>query len=282
MKRIASLLLGLVALTGLNAQVEFPAPSPLCTVQQRIGLTDLTIEYSRPGMKGRTVYGDLVPYGSMWRTGANASTKLEFSKDVRLGGQDVPAGRYALYTIPGADEWTIILHKNLSYWGTGGSQYDPTEDQCRFTVQPVRFAETVETFTILPGQLRDESAVISLLWENTAVHLPLELNTTKEVEQDLQRTLAGPDGRTYYEAARFYLGSGKQLDEALEYITMAIEEKDYERFWSLRVKALILAEMGRYEDAIAVAERSKELAMQENNEDYVRMNEASIAEWQGK
>ncbi len=279
MKRIASLLLGLTAWVGLNAQVEFPAPSPVCEMEQRIGLTDVTIEYSRPGMKGRTIYGDLVPFGKMWRTGANASTKIEFSKAVKLGGQDVPAGRYALYTIPGEAEWTIILHKNLSYWGTGGSDYDQSEDQCRFTVKPKRFAETVETFTILPGQIRDNSAVISLLWENTAVHLPLELNTTDEVEKGLKQAMSGPDGRTYYEAARFYLNSGGDMQEALDYINTAIEEKEYEKFWVLRVKSLIQAEMGQYAAAIESAKRSKQLAMEAENEDYVKMNDASIAEW---
>jgi hypothetical protein len=282
MKRIGSLLLSLVAVVSLNAQVEFPAPSPLCKMEQRIGLTDVTIEYSRPGVKGRTIFGDLVPFDKMWRTGANASTKLEFSKDVKLGGQDVPAGRYALYTIPGEAEWTIILHKNLSYWGTGGSDYDTEEDQCRFTVKPTRFAESIETFTILPNQIRDNSAVISLMWANTAVHLPLELGTIEEVEKDLKKTLSGPDGRTYYEAARFYLNSGDNMQDALDYVNTAIEEKDYERFWVLRVKALILAEMGQYSAAIETAKRSKQLAQEAGNEDYVNMNDASIAEWSNK
>lgn len=279
MKRFGSLLLSLIAWVGLNAQVEFPAPSPLCKIEQRIGLTDVHIEYSRPGVKGRTIFGDLVPFGKMWRTGANASTKIEFSKDVVFGGQEVPAGTYALYTIPGEAEWTIVLHKNLSYWGTGGSDYDQAEDQCRFTVKPTRFAETVETFTILPNQIRDNSAVISLLWENTAIHLTLELGTMEEVEKDLKKVLNGPDGRTYYEAARFYLNAGDNMQEALDYINTAIEEKDYERFWVLRVKALIQAEMGQYAAAIETAKRSKALAEEAGNEDYVSMNDASIAEW---
>ena len=118
-----------------NAQVTTPAPSPLCKVEQKVGLSDVTMEYSKPGIKDRTIFGNLVPFGEMWRTGANASTKLEFSQDVEMSGTVVPKGKYALYTIPGVDNWTIIIHKNTSHWGTGGKDYREGEDLVRFSIK---------------------------------------------------------------------------------------------------------------------------------------------------
>ncbi len=266
---------------AMTAQVKFPAPSPACTVQQSIGLTEVKIEYSRPGVKDRKIFGDLVPFGEIWRTGANASTKISFDQDVNLGGQNVPAGTYALYTIPGQTEWTIILHKNLTYWGTPDN-YNLEEDLCRFTVKSSPLATTVESFTIMPNNLRDNGAIISLMWENTAVHIPLELNTAKTMQTELEKALAGPDGRLYYQAARYYLDANSNTEQALEYINKAINEKGYDRFFVLRVKSLLLAQTEDYKGAIAAAELSLEKAKEEGNADYVRMNEASIKEWSAK
>lgn len=246
-----------------------------------MGLTQVRIEYSRPSVKGRRIFGDLVPYGELWRTGANASTKISFDKDVKLGGQDVPAGTYALYTIPGEKEWTIILHKNLSFWGTPDN-YNLEEDQCRFTVTSTSLSMTMESFTIFPTNLRDESASISILWENTAVHLPLDVMTAKSVEAELEKALAGPDGRLYYQAARYYLDANVKTDQAIEYINKAIDEKGYDRFFVLRVKSLLLARKGDYAGATRAAEQSLAKAREEGNADYIRMNEASIREWSGK
>ncbi len=282
MKNFRYLLILALALPAiLQAQMKFPAPSPACEIKQTIGLTEVRIEYSRPSAKDRTVFGDVVPFGELWRTGANASTKISFDQPVNLGGQDVPAGTYALYTIPGQSEWTIILHKNLTYWGTP-DKYILEEDQCRFTVKPGKLTEKVETFTILPGQLRDDQAQISLMWENTIVNLPLKLRTAETVKADLEKALAGPDGRLYYQAARYYLDTDINTEKALEYVNIAINEKKYDSFFVLRVKSLLQAKAGDYKGATATAELSLAKAREEGNADYVRMNEASIVEWAAK
>jgi hypothetical protein len=281
MKALSSMLLALALPVMLQAQVKFPAPSPACEIKQTIGLTDVKIEYSRPSARDRKVFGDVVPFGEMWRTGANASTKVSFSTDLKVGGMDVPAGTYALYTIPGQTEWTIILNKNLTYWGTP-DKYDMAEELCRFTVKPGKLTEKVETFTILPSHLRDDKAYLSLLWENTVVNIPLELGTAAMVKKELDKALAGPDGRFYYQAARYYLDSNTELDKAMEYISIAVNEKKYDQFFVLRTMALIQAKKGDYKGAIATAKLSSEKAQTEGNMEYVRMNEASIQEWSAK
>ncbi len=281
MKSFTSLTLALALPVLLHAQVKFPAPSPACQIKQTIGLTDVNVEYSRPSARDRKVFGDVVPYGEIWRTGANASTKVSFSQDLKVGGQDVPAGTYALYTIPGQNSWTIILNKNLTYWGTP-DKYDMAEEQCRFTVTPAKLTEKVETFTILPTHLRDDKANLSLLWENTAVHIPLELGTAATVIKELDKALAGPDGRFYYQAARYYLDTDTEMDKAMEYISIAVNEKKYDQFFVLRTMALIQAKKGDYKGAIATANLSTEKAQVDGNMEYVRMNEASIKEWSAK
>ena len=162
---------GLVCATGLFAG-EGPAPSPACTLKQHVGNTDIEIVYSRPGVKGRTIFGDLVKYNEVWRTGANASTKITFSNPVKFQGKDVPAGTYALYTIPGENEWTVILYKDTSLWGS--FNYKEADDVLRVKVNPIKLAEKVETFTIDINNIRDDSATLDLLWDQILV--PVKLN----------------------------------------------------------------------------------------------------------
>src|SRR5271154_1505683 len=159
--------------------VDFPAASPGCTLKQRVGLTDIEVDYSRPGKKGRTIFGGIVPYGQVWRTGANAATKITFSTPVKLDGQDVPAGSYALFTIPGEDEWTIILSKNASQFGA--FQYDSKDDLVRFKVAPVELSESIETFTIEFNHIRDESAVLNLVWDKAVVPIKIEIELTSKL-----------------------------------------------------------------------------------------------------
>ncbi len=273
----AALLIG----STLNAQVSFPAPSPACEITQSIGLTEVNIKYSRPSARDRTIFGDLVPYGEIWRTGANASTTLSFDKAVILGAQEVPAGTYALFCIPENGEWTIILSNNVESWGPP-NPYLVEEEQCRFKAKPRRLSDKVETFTILPTNLRDDRAMITLMWENTAVDLPLQLGTHEQVTSALDKTLGGPDGRFFYQAARYYHDAGVEQDKAMEYIDIAIQQKGYDRFFVLRTKALIQAKAGDYTGAIATAKMSSEKAREEGNMEYIKMNDASIQEWSSK
>jgi hypothetical protein len=279
MKRFYFLSL-LLSSTIAFAQINVPKPSPLSTLEQKVGLTDVTIAYSRPSKKGRMIFGDLVPYGKMWRTGANASTKITFDQDVKIEGNDVPAGTYALYTIPGEAEWEIILHKNLTYWGTGGKNYKTEEDQLRFKVKPNNaYPVVTETMTINLTNLTNEECVVELLWDKTQVTFKLETEVDALVQAEIDEKMKGVTKATYYQAARYYLENGKDLNQALEWINLSLV--DNEKYWIVRQKALILAKLERYEEAIEAAELSKKLA-EGYNEGYVKMNQKSIEEWSKK
>ena len=264
-----------------QAQIKVPQPSPAAKISQDVGLSKVEVEYSRPSAKGRKVFGELVPFGEMWRTGANASTKVTLGDDAKFGGQDVSKGTYALYAIPGEKEWRVVLYKNTSFWGTPGKNYDENDVAAAVTVNPVMLKDRVETFTIEIGNLRNNGADLMLSWENTRVSVPITFDVDTKVEADIKNQLAGPSASTYYQAARYYLEEKKDMSKALEWINLSLE-KGGEKFWIVRTKALILAEMGRYKEAIGTAERSTELAKAEGNADYPRMNDKSIAEWKMK
>ncbi len=222
MKKIIILLLA----TGLSipvlAQLETPAPSPASTVKQKVGLTDITIEYSRPGVKGRTVFGGLEQWGKMWRTGANGSTDVEFSKDVKFNGETLKAGKYALYTVPNPDKWDIIFHANPDYWGTGGDQYDAEGEALRFSV-PSKKGEFTETFTIDINNIRNNSADLVLKWADTKIVAPFEVGTKEQVSANIKKVMAGPSANDYFAAARFYKEEGMDFNQALTWINKATE-----------------------------------------------------------
>jgi Protein of unknown function (DUF2911) len=262
-----------------TAQLKTPAPSPTGKIIQTAGLTDITIEYSRPSAKGRKVFGGLVPFNELWRTGANASTKVTFSEDVVINDNALPKGTYALYTIPGEKEWTIIFHKNVEHWGIDG--YKQEEDAFRTTVKAMKSNIPVETFTMNVDNIKSASCELSIAWENIAVAIPVSLGTDAKVTGDIKKIMEGPNAEQYYSAARYYSEENKDPKQALEWMNKAIE-KGGEKFWWLRQKALILAKNNDFKGAIAAAERSIELAKKENNKDYVRMNEESIMEWKKK
>ena len=265
-----------------SAQVETPSASPLATLSQKVGLTDVTIEYSRPSMRGRKIFGDLVPYGKIWRTGANMATKLTFADDVTIGGKALKAGTYALFTIPGENEWTVIFNTNYRQGGTGN--YKESEDVVRVTVKPEKMPVSVETFLIILEEVTNTSAVIGLLWENTYVPIALGVSIDDRVMASIQRSLT-VNPNNYVAAANYYRESGKDLKQALAWIDEAI--KSYEAsgmnaFWVYRQKSLIEADMKNYKAAIATAKIGAEKAKTANNDDYVKMNNDSIAEWSKK
>lgn len=263
-----------------SAQIEMPAPSPLSTLTQEVGLMEIKVVYSRPGAKGRKIYGDLVPFGKSWRTGANASTKISFTENVTIEGNEVPAGEYALFTIPGESEWTIILHKNANLMGTGGENYNKSEEAARFTVKPSKLAETVETFTISIGDITMNSATVSILWENTAVAFLVESEVDKEIMANIDQALNNIErnnANLYNQAASYYYETGKDLDKALEWVNKAVSANP-EAFWMAHLKAKILAKQGNKKEAIKAAEEAKKVAQAANNSDYVRLNEKLIEE----
>lgn len=265
--------------SALMAQIKTPASSPSSKITQTVGLTEVTIEYNRPSAKGRTIFGDLVPYGKMWRTGANASTKIGFSEDVTVEGKALKAGTYALYTMPGENEWEIVLYKNTTFWGLP-SEWNADDEAARFKVKPVRLNDAVESMTMDIANLSSEGAQIRLSWEKTMVPMNLTVNTDATVMKSIERVMGGPTASDYFAAGRYMFESGKDKNVALEYVQMA--NKQDAKFWTVRTEALILADLGRTKEAIAAATRSRDLAHQAGNEDYVRMNEKSIAEWSKK
>ena len=265
---------GLVFVTGSPAQtpaVQFPSPSPAETLKQHVGLTDIEIVYSRPGVKGRLIFGGLVPYGEVWRTGANASTKISFSTAVKLNGTEIPAGKYALYTIPDKKEWTVIVSRDTSLNGAFG--YSPTNDLVRFQVMPEKLAKPVETFTIDVSDIRDDSATINLVWEKTRVPVKLELDLVGALVPQIEAAMAAPGGnKPYYQAAMFYYDHGQDLQKASQWIDAAVAQR--ETYYIVHLKAKILAKLGDKAGAIAAAKRSTELAIKAEGpkSGYVKMN----------
>lgn len=266
-----------MALTvAAHAQLNTPQPSPLSTVSQKVGLTDVTITYSRPSAKGRPVFGDLVPYDVMWRTGANRSTKLTVSDTVKINGVKIPKGDYSIFTVPGKMEWMVIISKQVDLGGTNG--YKDSEDVTRFKVKPEAIGHT-ETFTMNFSDVTSKSANIEIAWEKTRIKIPIESDPDAQVMKSIDAALT-PNAGTYFQAARYYFETGKDLKKALEWITLSVQKE--ERFWVLRQKSLIEAQLGDYKAAIATAQRSLELATKDNNQDYIKMNNESIAEWKKK
>jgi hypothetical protein len=264
------------ALMPVFGQITTPAPSPLCKLEQKVGLGTINVEYSRPGKKDRIVFGDLVPYGKMWRTGANSPTKVTFSDDVEIDGFKVPKGTYALFTIPGENQWDVMFYSD----GTITSMpenYDVTKEVAHVKVTPELIPYTVETFLIDINDIRNESASLNLIWETTMVTVKIRFNTDAKVIANIDKVMAGPTSNDYYQAARYYYDTNKDMNIALTWIQKA-NQMDAQ-FWKLRVEALILAKLGRKTEAIAAAERSKAMAIAAKNDEYVRFNDESIKEW---
>jgi hypothetical protein len=275
-------LLGFLSFHSVQAQIETPAPSPTATFSQKVGLTQVTIEYSRPSMKGRQIYGNLVPFGKLWRTGANMATKITFADDVKIAGNDLPAGTYAIFTIPNKDEWTVIFNKNANQGGTGN--YKESEDALRVQVKPHTISDKIETFMINIEDVTPTSAVLELGWESTLVHVPMEVSIDERIMASIKRAMS-PNPNDYFSAAVYYRESGKDLNQALEWIDECIkihEGNGRNVFWIYRQKSLIQADMGKVKDAITTAKVSLAKAQEAGNDDYIKMNEDSISEWSKK
>jgi Protein of unknown function (DUF2911) len=279
MKKICLFLSASLLAASLDAQIQAPAASPTATMTQQVGLTDVKIEYSRPSAKGRKVYGELVPFGDVWRTGANNATKLTFSDSVQFNSKWLQKGTYALYTIPANSEWTIILSKNTGNWGSNG--YKMEDDAIRFNVKSTPMTDKVETFTINLADCTNNDAKLELTWENTRVSIPFAVSTDAKMMASIKSTMNGPSGDAYFAAARYYLESGKDMKQALEWVNKSLQMNG-EKFWMLRQKSLIQEKMGDFKGAIETAMKSREMAEKEKNMDYVRMNDKSISEWKKK
>ncbi len=252
----------------MPAQVKLPAPSPLQTLKQEVGLGNIEIIYSRPGAKGRKVFGDLVPYGQLWRTGANEATRITFSEPVEIGGKKIDSGSYVLYCIPNVDVWEIILNKGLQNWGT--ESYSENKDVVRFKIVPLKNKISVETFTIQLNEIKPESCTIELLWEKKIIRIPVIFSIKENIRQQLSKAMQS-DKKPYWEAAQFYFEYDRNLTKALENINRALEINT-KAYWMYLYKATIQKEMGDNAGALKSSEASLQLATTANNEDYIKMN----------
>ena len=270
------LVFSLISLT-LQAQVTLPPVSPRATITQKVGLTPVSINYSRPSVGGRKIFGDLVPFGQVWRTGANQSTKITFAESVTLEGNRVPAGKYALYTIPGDQQWTIIIHRDTTLWGS--DKYDPKNDLMRFTVPANKSNENIEAFTIDFTNYTQNSADIELMWAKTVVKFRIETEVDAKVMAELEERMKSKDAdySVYYLAAGYLYNNDKNLDQALQWINKSIAMDP--KYWTVHLKAKILAKQKKYNEAIAAANESVFYAKKARNEDYVKLNQRYIAQW---
>ncbi|WP_200978794.1 DUF2911 domain-containing protein [Echinicola sp. 20G] len=256
-------------------QIQMPQASPAASISQKIGLTDVKVDYSRPSVKGRKIFGTLVPYGEVWRTGANSSTKITFSTDVILEGNKVPAGTYALYTIPGKKDWTFILSNNLELWGAIG--YMDDKDVVRFTVPSKKSPEAYETMEISFNDMTDSGASLNLHWEKTAVGFKIETEVEPVVMNQIQEMVIDQNTENpglLYQAASYYYSIDKDMEQAHEWIEKSVEADP--KYWTMHLKAKIEEKLGMKDEAIASAQLSSEMAKEAKNMDYVGLNERLI------
>lgn len=267
-----------------SAQVRTPQASPKAIIEQSVGLTDVKIEYSRPSAKGRPVYGELVPFGRLWRTGANANTTVTFDNDVVISGKTLKAGTYALFTQPKADSWDVIFYTDTNNWGLP-AQWDDSKVAVRTTVKPEFLNRNVETLTIGMNNLDNDYGFLEIAWEKTMVAVKIEVPTKQTALKSIETAMAGPSGSDLFAAAQYYYQSGTDLDKALEWMNGAIAKTPKGQdvpFYYLRQKALIQAKMGDNKGAVETAKQSLAAAEKANNADYVKMNKDSIQEWSKK
>jgi hypothetical protein len=263
---------------SIQAQIKMPAPSPTQTIIQDFGLGRLELTYSRPSIKGRQLFkenSELAPLGKVWRTGANAVTKLKVTDAIAIGGKSLDTGSYAIYTIPGKTEWTIIINKDATKWGT---EYVEADDVFRITIAADKMKESVETFTFQFANIKAESCELHLMWGTTAVIIPITTNVKDRIRASVEKALSGDNVSTnvYQAAANFYFELDKDYTKALTNASKA-SASNPKAFWLFLLKAKVEKELGNKVDAKADAEKCISLATEAKNEDYVRMAKELIA-----
>jgi hypothetical protein len=252
-------LLAIAALLSVSVQAQelkLPSLSPTSKLTQEFSTSSIEVSYSRPSMRGRKIFGELVAFGNVWRTGANSATKVKFGEEVTIGGQTLKAGEYALYTIPGATEWEIILNKGVGNWGNAG--YDKADDVARFKVAPKALDKNVQTFTINISNITYSTCNIELTWEKTKVIIPVKANNEERLNASIDKSINNPT-IPYYQAANYYYETNQHLDKATIYVDKALEANP-KAFWMWSLKARIAQKMGNKDAAIAAANKAMEAA----------------------
>lgn len=270
---LLALCLGCTIFTMTAQPLKTPAPSSTQTIKQELGLGSVELSYSRPNVKGRKIFGDLVPFGKVWRTGANGATTLSFTDTVTIGGTKIPAGKYGLLSIPDADSWTLIITKQLDV--TSPAAYKQSEDVVRVKVTPMTMKEAMETLTMQFGEVKANSTNLCIFWANTAVSLPITTDVNSKVMAQIDNIMNG-DNKPYFNAAMYYMDNGKDLNQALVWFNKALEQNP-NAFFILYQKASCLAKLGKKEEAKATALKGIDAAREAKNDDYVALNEKLIA-----
>lgn len=259
---------------GINAQsLKTPQPSTTQTIKQDLGIGSVELSYSRPGMKGRKIFGDLVPFGKVWRTGANSATTLQFTDSVTIGGTRIAPGKYGLLTIPDKDQWTVIISQQTDV--TSPAAYQQDKDLARLTIKPVNNTSPVETFTMQFANVKSNSADLQIMWDNTTVNVPITTDVESKVMAQIDN-LMNKDNKPYFQSAMYYMETGKDLNQALAWLDKAIEQNPT-AFWVYHQKANALAKLGRKEEAKTTALKSMNLAKEAKNDDYVELNKKLIS-----
>lgn len=272
-KIILSVLFVASCILSSNAQtLKTPAPSPTQTLKQDFALSNIEVSYSRPSVKGRVIFGDVVPFGKVWRTGANAATTITFGDTVMVGGKKINPGKYGLLTIPNVSEWTIIISSNTTV--NNPADYKQEEDIVRVTSKTSTMVNAVESFTLSFANMKPTSCDLQFLWDKTLVSLPISAEIDARIMKDIDK-LVLKDNRPYYSAAMYYMDNGKDLNKALEWFSKA-EEANPKAYWVVHQKANCLAKLGRKKEAIEAANKSIELAKADEDDNYVKLNEKLI------
>ncbi len=267
------LIIGILLMTSFSfgQRLNTPTLSPISKISQEIGLTEIQLEYSRPSAKGRTIFGALVPYDKLWRTGANSSTKITFHEPAIVGGNSIEKGTYALYTIPGLEQWTVIIHSNITLRSLAGNAYKPEDDVFRFTVKSQQLNQYTETFTMQFTDLKTNSSNLQIIWEHTLVNIPISVEVDKYIALQMSEFLQHPEKiphRTYFEAAQYYLNNKKDLNDALHWIDASLEKSPNNFRYGL-LKAKIQAKRGDEKSAILTIEQAHKWAKNAKNANYI-------------
>jgi len=263
-----------------NAQIKTPQASLKAEIEQAVGLTTIDVEYFRPAKKGRLVFGDLVPYGKVWRTGANENTTVDIDTDIEINGQNLAAGKYALYTIPKAEMWDVIFYKTTDNWGLPKT-WNESDVVLKTSVKPETLTKDVEYFTIDVTPKNNNEGTLNISWEKTIVHVPFNVPTHKIAMESINANInENAKASDYYAAGTYLFSVNQEMNKALEYVNKAIDMQEGEApFYMLRQKSLIQAATGDKKGAVETAEKSLKAAEKAGNDDYIKMNRNSILEW---
>lgn len=274
-------LLALQVTISAFGQLQAPQLSPKAEFEQIVGLTEIEVSYSRPSLRGRRAFGEIVPFGETWRTGANENTLIECSESLVFGADTLRAGEYAIYTRPNIDSWDVIFYNETGNWGTP-DVWDEKKEALVIKVPVKKLNDVQESFRISIENIALNNATLDFAWENTLVSVPFEVGTREQMKEQIKKVMSGPTVTDYYRAADYLLNEQQDLQNALVYMDKALELKGERPFWMLRKRSLIQAGLKDFKGAITTAEESLKLAKEAGNEEYVKMNEDSIREWKKK